>query len=100
MELFNSTRQLTRELEGALNFKIAQQYLDGAFTVSDQELIEATCLLLERAKILSELSGVAPIALAMKGLNLPLGSPIVCVISGGNIDLDHLATYISTRKKN
>ncbi len=57
-------------------------------TVSDQEMLSAIRFLLERAKLLTEVSGAATTAALLSGkLNLPAGTKTVAVLSGGNFDV-------------
>ncbi len=78
---------------GNLTFEAARSYLDGVITVSDQEIMEAFCLLLEKHKLIGENSGVLSLA-ALKRLSLR-GKKVVSILSGGNIDLLTIATMIN-----
>lgn len=80
---------------GDLTFEMAQKYVDDMVTVSDDEIAAAILNLMERQKLVSEGAGAAPVAAAMFG-KLPLqGKRIVCVISGGNIDVNILSRVIN-----
>lgn len=80
---------------GDLTFKMAQKYVDDMVTVSDDEIAAAILNLMERQKLVSEGAGAAPVAAAMFG-KLPLqGERTVCVISGGNIDVNILSRVIN-----
>lgn len=80
---------------GDLTFKMAQKYVDDMVTVSDDEIAAAILNLMERQKLVSEGAGAAPVAAAMFG-KLPLqGKRTVCVISGGNIDVNILSRVIN-----
>ena len=80
---------------GDLTFKMAQKYVDDMVTVSDDEMAAAILNLMERQKLVSEGAGAAPVAAAMFG-KLPLqGKRTVCVISGGNIDVNILSRVIN-----
>ncbi len=80
---------------GGLTFKMAQKYVDDMVTVSDDEIAAAILNLMERQKLVSEGAGAAPVAAAMFG-KLPLqGKRTVCVISGGNIDVNILSRVIN-----
>ena len=80
---------------GDLTFKMAQKYVDDMVTVSDDEIAAAILNLMERQKLVSEGAGAAPVAAAMFG-KLPLqGKRTVCVISGGNIDVNILSHVIN-----
>jgi len=58
-------------------------------TVPDADIVEATKLLMTRAKLFVEPSGAAGLAALLSGkIRLPAGSRVVIVASGGNLDLD------------
>jgi len=70
---------------GVLTSAILHDRLDAIVTVSDEEISEAIVLLLERAKLLVEGAGAAPVAALLVGRVTGTG-PAVAVLSGGNID--------------
>ena len=74
-----------------LTFGYISKYVDNIITVSEQEIIEAMKFLFERMKIVVEPSGAVPLAALIKLSKttspLPAGAKVVCIISGGNIDL-------------
>jgi len=49
---------------------------------------------LERAKLLVEPSGAVSVAALMMNKNNIKDKKVVSILSGGNIDLDKLATYL------
>lgn len=59
--------------------------VDGMVTVSDEEISEAIVLLLERAKLVVEGAGAAPIGALLAG-RVEGEGPAVAILSGGNID--------------
>lgn len=68
-----------------------QAYVDQVVLVSDDEILEAMRLLLERCKVLVEPAGSASVAALLHGkVPIPRGSNVVCILSGGNIDLSRL----------
>jgi threonine dehydratase len=69
--------------------------LDGSIVVSLDEIAEAVRLLAERSRIVAEGAGAATLAAARSGKSG--GERIVCVVSGGNIDLDVLSALLQTR---
>lgn len=79
---------------GTLGFEVTRRYVDDLVTVEEDEIITATKLVLERAKLLAEPSGAATVAAALSGKLGVQGKKIVCVISGGNIELARLAQLI------
>ena len=80
---------------GELNLALAQKYVDEVVLVSDDEMIEALCLILERCKLLTEVSGAAGFAaLLFQKANIPRGAETVCLLSGGNIDRSRLGHFL------
>lgn len=71
---------------------IVRSLLDGSFVMPLRDVAEALRILAERNRVVSEGAGATPVAaaLAEKGKGTIPGK-IVCVVSGGNIDLDKLA---------
>jgi threonine dehydratase len=56
--------------------------------VSDEDILRALPLAVSRTKLLLEPSAAAPLAALMTGvLDLPPGTRVVSVASGGNVDL-------------
>ena len=78
---------------GDLNFEYIKKYVDEIITVSDYELMEAFLLLVEKHKIIAENSGILSIA-ATKKLK-EKNKKVVCVISGGNIDVLMISSMIN-----
>jgi threonine dehydratase len=66
-------------------FATIQEHVDEVVTVSEESMSRALVLLLERAKMVVEPSGAAAVAAV---LDRPehFGTPIVAVLSGGNVD--------------
>jgi threonine dehydratase len=74
---------------------LARDLLAGSLVVSLSEIASALKLLVERNRIVAEGAGAAPIAAALNG-GAGTGT-IVCVVSGGNIDLARLVQILSDR---
>jgi threonine dehydratase len=66
--------------------------VDGAFSVSLDHTRRAMRLLAEKARIISEGAGALPLAAVLEH-KVEFG-PIVCVVSGGNLDLQKFAELI------
>ncbi|MCL5951564.1 MAG: pyridoxal-phosphate dependent enzyme [Chloroflexi bacterium] len=80
---------------GQYSFDVIKENVDDVVLVSDDEIVRAMLLLLERAKLVVEPSGAASLAALLSG-KLNLGGKKVCVVlSGGNIDLPRLAKFLS-----
>ncbi|MFL6846083.1 MAG: threonine/serine dehydratase [Allosphingosinicella sp.] len=66
---------------------------DGAITVSLEETRQAMRLLAEKARVIAEGAGALSVAAALSGRAGE--GPIVCVVSGGNIDLAKFAELVT-----
>lgn len=76
-----------------------QRYVDEMVTVTDQEIVDALVLILEKLKIVAEPAGAAAFAGLLKmRAAVPKGARVVCVLSGGNIDMRTLSSFISERR--
>ena len=71
----------------------ARPLLAGAYTVTLDETAAAVRLLAERARVIAEGAGALAVAAAVSG-RVP-GRKLVCIVSGGNIDADRLATILA-----
>ncbi|MEO7448280.1 MAG: pyridoxal-phosphate dependent enzyme, partial [Humibacillus sp.] len=70
---------------GDVPFAAIQQHVDEIVTVSEDSLSRALVMLLERAKMVVEPSGAAAVAALMDQPDA-FGTPVVAVLSGGNVD--------------
>jgi threonine dehydratase len=70
----------------------AKPLLAGSYVVSLEETAAAVRLLAERARVVAEGAGALALAAALSGE--ARGRKLVCVVSGGNIDADRLATIL------
>ncbi|GAU79749.1 threonine ammonia-lyase [Fusibacter sp. 3D3] len=78
---------------GNLPFDISNQYVDGIIAVNDYDIMEAFLLLIEKHKIVAENAGALTIA-ALKNFKVK-GKKIVCILSGGNIDVVTVSAMIN-----
>ncbi|MCY6354122.1 threonine ammonia-lyase [Clostridium sp. ZS2-4] len=78
---------------GDITFEIIKNYVDEIVTVSDFDIMEAFLVVLEKQKLIAETSGVLSLA-ALKKIN-DKNKKIVCVISGGNIDVVTISSMIN-----
>jgi threonine dehydratase len=74
-------------------FALARELLDGSIAVSVAAVADAIRLLVERARVVAEGAGAAPVAAALSGH--AGGGKLVCVVSGGNIDSSTLQTILA-----
>ena len=70
---------------GDVPFAAIQKYVDDVVTVSEDSMSRALVMLLERAKMVVEPSGAAAVA-ALMDQPKAFGTPVVAVLSGGNVD--------------
>jgi threonine dehydratase len=70
-----------------------QAVVDRTITVTLDETRQAMRLMAEKARVISEGAGALSVAAALTGK--AGGGPIVCVVSGGNIDLDKFAELVA-----
>lgn len=80
---------------GEQTFALIEQYVDDIVTVSEDEIAAAILSLMENQKLVAEGAGATPVAAALFG-KLPIeGKKTVCLISGGNIDVNILSRVIN-----
>ena len=79
---------------GSLTYELCKEYVDEIVTVSDDEISAAILALMEKHKLVTEGAGAAAVAGAMfKKVDLQ-GKKVVCLLSGGNIDVTILSRVI------
>ncbi|MDY9921079.1 MAG: threonine ammonia-lyase [Synergistota bacterium] len=78
---------------GDLTFEVIKDFVDEVVTVSDSDILEAILLLMEKHKMITEGAG----ALSVAGLRklAPENKNVVCVISGGNMDISTISAIIN-----
>lgn len=80
---------------GNLTFDLVNQYVDGIYTVSDDEIALAILTLMEQEKLIAEGAGAVPVAAVMNGKIPDVdGKKVCCLVSGGNIDVTILSRVI------
>lgn len=72
---------------GENTFNLTSQYVDEVVTVSEDEIAAAILALMEQKKLVSEGAGAVAVAAAMFNKVPIKGKNVVCVVSGGNIDV-------------
>ena len=72
--------------------------MDDFILVTDEEIRESICLLIEKAHTLAEGAGAAALAGLIKLGGQLAGKKIVAVVSGGNITLNQLELSIKSFK--
>ena len=86
---------LAAPMAGVLNHALLTAHARGVVLVSDDEIINALSVILERTKLLVEPSGAAAVAALIEG-RIPVqpDKPIVAILSGGNIDFGLLSRLL------
>ncbi len=79
---------------GDITVDIINQYVDDVVTVSDREISSAILLLMERCKQIVEPAGATSLAAALGGKIDVEGKNVVCLLSGGNIDVSFIQNII------
>lgn len=80
---------------GALTFELIKQYVDEIVTVNDEETAAAILALLEKQKLVAEGAGAVGVAAVMFD-RLPVkGKKVLCVVSGGNVDVTTLSRVVN-----
>ncbi len=75
---------------GDLTFPIIREHVEQIVTVSDAAIVAAMKFVWERAKLVVEPSGVVPIAALWEETIDLRGLRVGVILSGGNVDLEHL----------
>lgn len=75
---------------GKLTTDLIFQYVDDMVTVSDNDIASTILLLLEREKQVVEPAGASSLAAVLAGKIDVEGKRVVCVLSGGNIDVSFI----------
>ena len=80
---------------GDRTYELISQYVDDIVTVTEDEIATAILALMENQKLIAEGAGAVSVAAAMFG-KLPIkGKKTVCLVSGGNIDVNILSRVIT-----
>ena len=79
---------------GDLTFDLVSQYVDELVTVTDDEVAAAILALIEQQKLCAEGAGAVSVAAAMFNKVPVAGKKVVCLLSGGNIDVTILSRVI------
>ncbi|MBO5268147.1 MAG: threonine ammonia-lyase [Muribaculaceae bacterium] len=80
---------------GTNTYELCKKYVDEIVTVNDDETAAAILALMERQKVVAEGAGAVAVAAVMFH-KLPVeGKKVVCLVSGGNIDVNTLNRVIT-----
>ncbi len=82
---------------GDITFEIIQELVDEVVVVEEDEIAQAMLFLMENQKVVAEGSGaVTTAALLSKKYEPKKDENVVCIISGGNVDVNTLYRLIGT----
>ena len=79
---------------GENTFNYVKEYVDEIVTVTEDEIATAILTLIEQHKMIAEGAGAVSVAAAMFDKVPVKGKKVVCVVSGGNIDVTILSRVI------
>lgn len=80
---------------GVNTYEMVQKYVDKVVTVSDDEIAAAILFLIEKQKLVSEGAGAVPMAAVLFNKVPVKGKKVVCLVSGGNIDVTSLNRVVT-----
>ncbi|MDE6109004.1 MAG: threonine ammonia-lyase, partial [Muribaculaceae bacterium] len=80
---------------GVNTFEMCNKYVDEVVTVSDEEIAAAILALIEQQKLVAEGAGAVSVAAVMYNKVPVKGKKVVCLVSGGNIDVNTLSRVIT-----
>jgi threonine dehydratase len=76
---------------GENTLALVREYVEKVVTLEDEAIFDALLWTLERCKLVVEGAAAAPVAALLHGLiDAEPGETVVCVLSGGNVDLERL----------
>lgn len=80
---------------GDITFSMVEKYVDAVVTVTEDEIAAAILALIEKQKLIAEGAGAVAVAAAMFDKVDLKGKKAVCLVSGGNIDVNILSRVIT-----
>lgn len=76
---------------GDHTYDVVSKFVDEIVTLPDAQIFEAVVWTMHYMKLVPEGAAAAPVGALLQGLvKAPAGSKVVCVLSGGNVNLDQL----------
>ena len=76
---------------GDTTFEIVRRVVDEIVTLPDEQIFDALLWTMSRTKLVVEGAAAATVGAVIQGLiAAPRGAKVVCVLSGGNVNLDQL----------
>ncbi len=81
---------------GVIPFAHFRRYLDGILVVSEDEIARAMVRASREARLVLEPSGATSLAAWLfHASELPAGGPVVCILSGGNVDPERYESLLA-----
>ncbi len=80
---------------GELTYQLCRDYVDDVVTVTDDEVSAAILTLIEQQKLIAEGAGAVAVAAVLFNKVPVKGKKVVCLVSGGNIDVTILSRVIN-----
>jgi threonine dehydratase len=76
---------------GETTFEVVRRFVDEIVALPDDQIFDAMIWIMSHAKLVVEGAAAAPVGALLHGLiREPKGAKVVCVLSGGNVNLDQL----------
>ena len=76
---------------GENTFRVVRDYVDEIVALPDAQIFDAMIWIMSHCKLVVEGAAAAPVAALLNGLvKAPAGLNVVCVLSGGNVNLEQL----------
>ncbi len=70
---------------------VVSRFVDEIVTLPDEQIFDAMLWLMTRTKLVTEGAAASPVGAVLQGLvDAPRGTKTVCVLSGGNLDVEQL----------
>jgi threonine dehydratase len=89
-ETINTICDGLRAQIGTLTFPVIADLVDDIITVTEEEIIDSMRMIWERLKMIVEPSSSITLGAILKNKDKFNGKKVGLIISGGNVDLDHL----------
>jgi threonine dehydratase len=76
---------------GTITHRVVSERVDDIVTLPDREIFDGLLWIMSRCKLVVEGAAAAPVAALLgKLVSVAEGDTVVCVLSGGNIDVEQL----------
>ena len=90
---------LAPPMAGEINYAIVRECVEDVVTVTDDDIVAAMRVIIERAKQWVEPSGAAGVAALLQGkIPVEASDQVVAVLSGGNVSVERVAELLGNTK--